>query len=66
MFLYKIKINAFLPEMLCVIVLVVQNGEFCVGRLHDRKIRSGGTVRDFSTPNCGAAKLCRYFQVFRF
>ena len=25
---YKIKINVFLPEMLCVVVLVAENGEF--------------------------------------
>ena len=36
-FLYKIKINVFLPEMLCVVVLIVAvNGEFCVGRLPER------------------------------
>ena len=27
-FTYKIKINVFLPEMLCVVVLVAGNGEF--------------------------------------
>ena len=27
-FAYKIKINVFLPEMLCVVVLVTENGEF--------------------------------------
>lgn len=66
MFLYKIKINAFLLEMLCVIVLVAQNGEFCVGRLHERKIRSGGLCVIFP-PQIVAQRSCVViFKFFRF
>ena len=41
-FLYEIKISVFSPEMLCVVILVAENGEFwrfagfCVGHLPDR------------------------------
>ena len=62
-FTYKIKMNAVLPEMLCVVVRLAENsGGFCVGRLPERKIakirRSQLQERQHTTFACSISAAC--------